>query len=133
MTEITINLNTKVNPCIVTTQGDYCLKNHSLYLSCQYPSRLYQKYGWYLGNITVGNNQLDRIPRKQFAGYLQLVEGQIDTLVSGNINQVGSLLYDRISGICKSLNKICPEYTFMIQDDTIRVPEVKNGFHRCLV
>ena len=65
MNTIEIGLNTSILPCVVTTKGDFCPNNHSLYISCNENSTLYNMYSWYLGTIWIGNNHLGEIPKKK--------------------------------------------------------------------
>ena len=128
MNTIEIGLNTSILPCVVTTKGDFCRSNHSLYISCNENSTLYDMYSWYLGTIWIGNNHLDTIPKKQMSDVLKHIDSKIDKSIHSQLPNLGKQLYRRIQEICLELQHHFPNIEFKIQNHSICVPEISKQF-----
>ena len=126
--KIEIGLNVNVNPRIITTQGDYCPRNHSITLICQHPSLLYNRHGWYLGTVWIGDNHLELIQAEVMSICLQQIKTSLNPYIEGTLDSLGSQLHDKIITLCQELQKHFPEKTFQIQHHYIQVPEISTSF-----
>ena len=88
MVQIELNLNKSINPCIVTSSGDYVPNSHQLYISCNpLEKALYQQYGWYLGCVFIGSKTLHSVKKETFSQILTEIESSINLNLEGSINE----------------------------------------------
>jgi hypothetical protein len=125
MHTIKIGLNTSINPCILTSKGEFCPNNHSLYIMCSPATLLYKKYGWYLGTIWIGNKQLTHISKDIMSEKMNHINNNIERSIHGNLDELGELLYHKINEICNKLHTHFPTIEFKIQNNNICVPELE--------
>ena len=105
MVQIELNLNKSINPCIVTSSGDYVPNSHQLYISCNsLEKELYQTYGWYLGCVFIGSKTLNTIKKEAFSQILTEIESSINLNLEGSINELHSLVIGLVEKVIELIN-----------------------------
>ena len=116
-----IYLNKSVNPSRLTPDGYYCLNYHSFHLVCESSEKkLYNKYGWYLGNIVIGSDNLEKLTRKEF----QTILNNIETKIDQTINQKDNLLpkiQQKIAEILSLINTSLPNHISKLKVNQINI------------
>ena len=81
---ITLDLNSSVNPCLLTSRGEFAPDSHQIYVTCNKTnSKLYHELGWYLASFWISSPQLSTIPREEFSKILKKTEKDINLEIGG--------------------------------------------------
>ena len=81
---ITLDLNSSVNPCLLTSRGEFAPDSHQIYVTCNNTnSKLYHELGWYLASFWISSPQLSTIPREEFSKILKKTEKDINLEIGG--------------------------------------------------
>lgn len=81
---ITLDLNSSVNPCLLTSQGEFAPDSHQIYVTVNNTnSQLYHEFGWYLASFWISSPQLSTIPREEFSKILKETEKDLNLEIGG--------------------------------------------------
>ena len=81
---IKLYLNSSVNPCLLTSQGEFAPDSHQMYVTCNSTNpQLYTKFGWYLASFWITHPKLSTVPRDDFAEILKETESNFNKEING--------------------------------------------------
>lgn len=81
---IKLDLNSSVNPCLLTSQGEFAPDSHQIYVTCNSTNpQLFNEFGWYLASFWITHPKLSTIPREDFAKILKETESNFNEEING--------------------------------------------------
>jgi len=107
---IHIGFNTSINPCVLTSKGEFAPDTHSIYISCQSDtnSELYDKYGWYLGTVWLGHPNLTIVERSKLSKIMVEISQVVESIIEGPYDDLYSIMIERIAMIVNEMNMRVP-------------------------
>lgn len=85
MYSIEIDPNKSVNPCIITPNGEFVPKFHSILINSDDPTIKQIFNNWYLGTLWFGNNEMNqKISKDVFSEIITRVSQKVDLVITFN-------------------------------------------------
>ena len=118
MYSIEIDPNESVNPCIITTNGEFTPDFHSIYIKSDDPTIKQFFSNWYLGTIWIGNRQMNqKIPKDIFSEMITRVSQKLDLVITfNNSNEFSVKINARLAQLIVELKKEINNYDSDISD-----------------
>lgn len=108
---IHIGFNTTINPCVLTTKGEFAPDTHAIYICCQSNTnrKFYDKYGWYLGTVWLGHPNLGTIERSKLSKIMTEISQVVDSVVEGSHDDLYDIMIERLKKISEEMSARLPQ------------------------
>jgi hypothetical protein len=110
MYRVSLDFNTKVNPCVLTPYGEYVPNHHSILIRSD--DRVIQKIfgNWYITTLWVGSDNMGTIGKEQFSEIISKVRTEVGNYITfDTADEFIELFNNKVNDICAQLDKFLPQ------------------------